>query len=537
MKPLTLLTLLPVWAVAFAVALSALRLLRKLPRGVVALAAGLGIWITALIVLCTDRTQWLAPQVLPLGMLLAAAYTHAGTAIGIPLQRRYLTALYTYGIGVAALGLFAPEWLLASAQDRAGFRPGPAFVPIAVLSTWLTAMCAAWIGNAAFSARNAASTHRASARALLLSQLGASTGGGFAILVRLISGVPVEWTALPLAVATYGSIRVLLLVVPAADARLLRYSARGTLLTACASAAGLTALYAILPALAPSPSFGWYAVVIFIVAIPLEPLRQWAIELSQRLLRGESFALADVVHDKELLQSRAQQAEKLAELGIVASRVAHEVRNPMGVILAQLKLLEREDANAARLQEIRAQVARTSRFLQELLDHAKPVAHQPTRNSVRALLELAETRARAMFEKAPPAITIDVPEGLMLDVDAESFANLWVILMQNACIAVTSSSSAPTADPAPEKKIRVYSTDQKAVIELCIEDNGPGVPPALVPQLFALFATGRGRDAQFPGTGLGLATARRIAEAHAATLTYAPTEHGGARFVLAWQAR
>jgi signal transduction histidine kinase len=61
-----------------------------------------------------------------------------------------------------------------------------------------------------------------------------------------------------------------------------------------------------------------------------------------------------------------------------------------------------------------------------------------------------------------------------------------------------------------------------------VEDEGPGVDPALVPQLFEAFASGR-RE----GTGLGLHLAKAIADAHGATLRHEPRQPRGARFVLA----
>jgi signal transduction histidine kinase len=60
-----------------------------------------------------------------------------------------------------------------------------------------------------------------------------------------------------------------------------------------------------------------------------------------------------------------------------------------------------------------------------------------------------------------------------------------------------------------------------------VEDEGPGVAPERVPQLFEAFASGRPE-----GTGLGLHLARAIAEAHGATLRYEPRQPRGARFVL-----
>ena len=60
-----------------------------------------------------------------------------------------------------------------------------------------------------------------------------------------------------------------------------------------------------------------------------------------------------------------------------------------------------------------------------------------------------------------------------------------------------------------------------------IDDDGPGVPPALVPRLFDPYVTTKDH-----GTGLGLAIAKKTALEHGGTLTFAPSPLGGARFVL-----
>jgi signal transduction histidine kinase len=72
-------------------------------------------------------------------------------------------------------------------------------------------------------------------------------------------------------------------------------------------------------------------------------------------------------------------------------------------------------------------------------------------------------------------------------------------------------------------------------VEVVVEDAGPGLPWEEVDRLFEPFARGeRARRRAVPGSGLGLAVVRRVAEAHGGTVRAEPRPGGGARFVLRW---
>src|SRR5207302_10990589 len=91
-------------------------------------------------------------------------------------------------------------------------------------------------------------------------------------------------------------------------------------------------------------------------ALAFEPLRQGLQEwLGGKLVpdRAGAPALARALASQE---ARADQAARLAELGAVASAVAHEVRNPLGVLAAHLKLLERAGAPPETLADMPAQI-------------------------------------------------------------------------------------------------------------------------------------------------------------------------------------
>ena len=82
--------------------------------------------------------------------------------------------------------------------------------------------------------------------------------------------------------------------------------------------------------------------------------------------------------------------------------------------------------------------------------------------------------------------------------------------------------------------VRLRLEEDAPAVRLVVEDDGPGVPEAIVPSLFQPFVSSRGRESGRAGTGLGLAIARGIAERHGGQLHYAgpSADLGGARFEL-----
>lgn len=228
-------------------------------------------------------------------------------------------------------------------------------------------------------------------------------------------------------------------------------------------------------------------------------------------------------------RSRADQAERLAELGRVASAVAHEIRNPLGVVAAQMKLLERRGADPETLDAVRGQIERARRFLDDLLRYGKPRPLEIRPLDVGGTLRLAVSTVRQAYGGGAPAVEVDAAEGLRLEADQSAFTDVFTNLVQNACIAVSGVDGAPP--------VHVVARAEGDDVVVTVEDRGPGVPDALRATLFQPFVTGRGRDARHPGTGLGLAIAARWVERHGGSLRHERPSEGGARFVAQWPKR
>ncbi|KYF82142.1 histidine kinase, partial [Sorangium cellulosum] len=464
MRPLVALAYYPLWAVAVTVAVTALRLGRNVGRGLVALCFFLAFWVTGLILLETDSTLRLAEHVLPSGMILAAGLAHAYADVA-GTSRRPVAAAYAVSAAVALLGAVSPRLLYGPAARS----PGPLFFPLAVVMGASAIATGVHLGRAVLGARGLQQRRLA---ALFFGSVLATLGGGFVVVLR-VTGLGDVIVAAPLLLAA------ILLVAYAVLSSELGRSRRVVLqglayaaLTALLSTFGLAAFFKLLPHLSPGggASLPWLAFVIFLAALPLDPLRMLVVEHLGRRLFDRPIGVRDLADEVERVEARADQAERLAELGRLASAVAHEIRNPLGVIAAQAKLLERQGAKAETVAALRAQVDRARRFLDDLLRYSRPRPLEVSEVDVLATLRLAASHVRQIVGEGAPALEIasEAGEAVFVEADRGAFLDVATALLQNAAIALDGSAEGRIG-------VRVARGEGGSVV-VRVEDNGPGVP-------------------------------------------------------------
>ncbi len=225
-------------------------------------------------------------------------------------------------------------------------------------------------------------------------------------------------------------------------------------------------------------------------------------------------------------QSRLVQRERLAALGELSAVMAHEVRNPLGVIFNSLgsldRLLKPEGDAKLLLDIVREESDRLNRIVGDLLDFARPMILAPLPVSADRLLDEAWS-ATAAASAAPATVTVrrefavDLPP---LEADPRLLRQALVNVMTNALQAM------PTGGFVTLRTRAVDGPSGVPSVELEVEDSGPGLGKVDAARVFEPFFTSKAT-----GTGLGLAVVRRIVEEHggAASLQSAPGR--GAVFV------
>jgi two-component system NtrC family sensor kinase len=209
-----------------------------------------------------------------------------------------------------------------------------------------------------------------------------------------------------------------------------------------------------------------------------------------------------VGRNRDLEESLAQQG-KMASLGVLSSGVAHEINNPLGVILGYASYLEKKvdpaDPNYHFLSEIKRESKRCKKIVQDLLNYAR--TPQPDRKPVdlnRLLGQIADFAANHT-DMTWVEIVQDYAPGLpKIPLDADQLRQVAINLILNAGSAMSGGGVLKIATRLEEKHV-----------VMIFSDSGCGIPEEQLGQIFEPFFTTKER-----GTGLGLAITRQLIEQH-----------------------
>ncbi|BDG03203.1 sensor histidine kinase [Anaeromyxobacter oryzae] len=216
-------------------------------------------------------------------------------------------------------------------------------------------------------------------------------------------------------------------------------------------------------------------------------------------------------------QEKLVRSEKLAGIGRLAAGVAHEINNPLGVILGYAKLLRKraDGVLAEDLAVVEEEALRAKEIVDGLLDLSRPLP-PPGTDPVDLRVLADDVVARLRDARLLDGVAVSVDGVARAPGHAEKLRQVLVNLVLNA---------AEAAGAGGRVAVRVGGRDGAA--EVAVEDSGPGIPDAARAKLFEPFFTTKPR-----GTGLGLAVSRAIARAHGGELAAGDAPGGGARFAL-----
>jgi len=235
-------------------------------------------------------------------------------------------------------------------------------------------------------------------------------------------------------------------------------------------------------------------------------------------------SLRDRTHEKEL-ERKLQVHERLSSIGLLTAGVAHEINNPLEGIGNYLALLARErlddDARRRYVELVRHGFDRIRDHVRDLLRFARPLAGEGSAD-LAAVVERA-LEIVAFSEKFRPLAIVrrglDAPLRVVGD-PARLEQVLFNLLINAANVLQGRGTITISAARALDPETR------RPVVDLVVEDDGPGIPEQDLARIFdPFFTTGA-------GTGLGLAVSYGIVRAHGGTLSARNRERGGARFTI-----
>jgi signal transduction histidine kinase len=216
---------------------------------------------------------------------------------------------------------------------------------------------------------------------------------------------------------------------------------------------------------------------------------------------------------------RLEEQDRLVSLGLLSASVAHELNTPLAVLNGSIeKLIETTDDRPTleRLARMQRVAQRLKQISESLVDFSRirrqdmgPVALRPLIDDAWGLVAIDDKASTIHFVNhiAPEETVIGNPDRLV---------QVFVNLLRNALNAV---------EPAGGK-IDVRSRATARGITTAVEDNGRGIPPEVLPDIFDAFVTTR-LDAR--GTGLGLTVAEGIVTQHGGTISASNRREGGAK--------
>ena len=207
--------------------------------------------------------------------------------------------------------------------------------------------------------------------------------------------------------------------------------------------------------------------------------------------------------NKKLEEALAQQG-KMASLGVLSSGVAHEINNPLGVILGYAGYLEKkiaeDDPNFTFIREIKRESKRCKKIVQNLLSYSrtpKPVLEPTDINLLlNQIIDFAGNHTDLYHVEIVQNFSADIP---IISADADQLRQVAINLLLNAASA-----------SAEGGEIRVMtSLDKEQYVRIEFADDGEGISEENLEKIFEPFFTTKTR-----GTGLGLAITKQIIDMH-----------------------
>jgi len=229
----------------------------------------------------------------------------------------------------------------------------------------------------------------------------------------------------------------------------------------------------------------------------------------------------------ERAQAEARRSERLAALGQLSAGLAHEIRNPLGVIKGSAEILNRKLENSNPLASelagyISSEVNRASGLVTRFLDFAKPLRTETRPQLVTTLLDRALKSVTEQWHGGKISVHREYQDNLpLVPLDKNLCEQAFVNLVQNAYEAMGTKGGALRIE------VSAGNSNGRRGVEISLQDTGPGVSPEMHDQIFNPFVT-----TKKTGVGLGLSIVSKIVDEHHGLIRLENSRENGACFVI-----
>lgn len=237
--------------------------------------------------------------------------------------------------------------------------------------------------------------------------------------------------------------------------------------------------------------------------------------------------LAETNRRLEVAQAEARRSERLAALGQLSAGLAHEIRNPLGVIRGSAEMLNEKLKNSDELARelagyISSEVNRLGALVTDFLDFARPLHADPHPTDVTALLDRVLKNVGDTWTGKPVETVRDYQSNLpLVPLDESLCEQAFFNLVQNAYQAMEENGGTLHVEAS------MTQNNFRRGLEVRLADSGPGVPENLREEIFNPFVT-----TKKAGVGLGLSIVSKIVDGHHGSIRLENAPGGGAVFSL-----
>lgn len=259
-------------------------------------------------------------------------------------------------------------------------------------------------------------------------------------------------------------------------------------------------------------------------------VNRFMVESRRQTQRYQELAetLAETNRQLEQAQEEARRSERLAALGQLSAGLAHEIRNPLGVIKGSAEMLTQKlkDTNPLATElagYISSETNRLSALVTRFLDFARPLHADLVPQEITTILDRALTDVATLWKGKSVRVEKEYEPNLpLVAMDENLCEQAFLNIIQNAHDAMSDTGGVLRVTA---KRVQHETRDG---VEVRIEDTGPGVPPELREQIFNPFMT-----TKKTGVGLGLSIVSKIMDGHHGFVRVEDRSQGsGARFVM-----
>ncbi|MCP3981641.1 MAG: hypothetical protein GY716_20265 [bacterium] len=239
------------------------------------------------------------------------------------------------------------------------------------------------------------------------------------------------------------------------------------------------------------------------------------------------FYVLHLLKKNRMLEQARQSAERASYVGLLASGLAHEIRNPLNAMNMNLQMLEEElqcrpDCADLDYHELlgtnQSEIKRLERLVNNFLAYARPARPRFESTDLNQIVSEVARFLEGDFRQSQVELSTELePMVPHVEIDETQFKQALMNLLVNARQVL----------PANGRVVVRTRPGSQGEVVLEVEDDGPGIPAEARERIFEVFYSSRGG-----GTGLGLPIARQIVERHGGTIDLRSEEGKGTTFMI-----